>query len=114
MAHVSEIQNEVNPYIVQTGGWFGFGPNASPEATKHLKATKTERAARMKKLADKKNEMKTLKKTLLAQTQTQKIQDENKALDASIKQIDQQIKVLKGQVTPQQNGPPLRQIKNGP
>ena len=118
MTHVCEMQNEVNPYIVQS--IWPFGPKATPEATQHLNKTRAENKGKIKHFAARKAELKQLKATLQAQAQTQKIQDKNKALDAQIKQIDEQIKVLKGQTgvndRPEQlpRIPEHRRLGNGP
>ena len=116
MTHVCEMQNEVNPYVVQTGWW--FGPKASPEATKNLQKTKAQNRESIKKLDARKAVLKELKATLKAEAQTQKIQDKNKALDAQIRQIDETINVWKGQVRPKQQlgmrGPPERTLPRVP
>lgn len=107
MTHVSEMQNEVNPYIVETGGW--FGPKADRETAESLKKTKAENKERMKKFAAKKTALRQLKATLQAQAQTEKIKGKNKALDEQIRQIDEQMKLLKEQVGGNRRQPPIHE-----
>ena len=136
MTHVCEMQNEVNPYIVQTNddtmnlsriGWFGTKPH--PEAAQKLKESKTQNKAKNKKLAAAKARLRQLKATQQTEAEHQKIEHKNHALDAAIEQLEQQIEVMERQVQakdkkgkllvddpperPAPTVPPHRRIGNG-
>ena len=112
------MQNEVNPYIVQS--IWPFGPKADPETAERLKKTKAENKGKAVDLAARKKRLQQLKKTLQAQAQTEKIDGKNKALDQKIKQIDKQIAALEKQTGvndhPEQlpRIPEHRRLENGP
>ena len=118
MTHVCEMQNEVNPYIVQS--IWPFGPKADPKTAERLNKTKAENRERLTNLAARKSRLKQLKKTRQAQVQNEKINGKNKALDQKIKQIDKQIAALEkqtvvnGQPEQQPRIPEHRRLENGP